>query len=127
MNVTDELRQTIRASIREHLSLLGDLERQRKYERDVPIADVPAELFCVWFDDIYHSESPAHRGAFTLRELRALEEFSAHFDRVHSSLGDVHGVADLHARVEWTQLSVAAAKLCGEIPDALPNQPLQRT
>ena len=127
MDITDALRATIRGAIREHLALLADLEAQRRYECDVPIAAVPAELVCIWFDEIYHPESPAHQAAFTSSELKALEGFSALFDSVNSSLGELQSVVELQAREEWTQLSVAAEKLLCEIPDALPNPTLQRT
>ena len=47
-----EARAAIRAEVLSHLELLASPELQARYERDVEIADVPAELVCVWFDDL---------------------------------------------------------------------------
>jgi hypothetical protein len=127
MEVTEELRRNIRSSIRDHLALLADLEEQRKYERNVPIANVPAELVCGWFDDSYIPDSPAHHAAFTLSERAALEDFSALFSPVADGLRNVREVADLHARREWLEVVAAAAILLRQIPEPLPNPALQRT
>ena len=62
----------LRAGILELLELLADAAAQERYEHNVPIADVPAELCCMWFDDLYHPDSPAFQAAFTVAELDAL-------------------------------------------------------
>jgi hypothetical protein len=126
MEVTEELCRNVRSSIRGHLALLADLEGQRQYERDVPIADVPAELFCIWFDDSYFSESPAHQQAFTPSELTALETFSAMLLSISTSVGEIRDVADLQARREWPRLAAAAAAVLQQIPEPLPDSALQR-
>jgi hypothetical protein len=41
-----------RQRITEVLQLLSSKEAQIEYQRDVPIADVSAELLCMWFDDL---------------------------------------------------------------------------
>ena len=43
------------------VQLIADVDRQKEYERSVPITDVLAELVCQWFDDCYHSESRLYR------------------------------------------------------------------
>ncbi len=108
----------VRSSIREHLALLANLEGQRQYERDVPIADVSAELFCIWFGDTYFPESPAHQQAFTPSELAALEAFSAMLLSISTSVGEIRDVADLQARREWPRLAAAAAAVLQQIPGA---------
>jgi hypothetical protein len=91
------------------LRLLSDLEAQIAYERDVPIADVPAELFCGWFDDLYHPDTDLLRSAFTARERLVLAAFHQKFEQVNDSLPEPLGrVADLHARAEWRALVRAA-------------------
>jgi hypothetical protein len=57
------------------LRLLASEEQQLAYERDVPIADVPAELCCMWFDDQYHPDDSFFCSCFTADELAALAEF----------------------------------------------------
>jgi hypothetical protein len=127
MNATEELRGSIRSRIREHLALLAAMDSQRRYRRDVPTADVPAELFCVWFDDIYHPESPAHQQAFTQPETVALEEFNALFDEVASILRDIRDLSTLQAHPEWIRVSKAAEVVLLEIPSTLPHPPSPRT
>ncbi len=43
-----ELAQTMRRNVREELHLLASREKQLEYQRNVPIAFVTAELFCMW-------------------------------------------------------------------------------
>ena len=105
-DLSDTLRQTIVGLIR----ILSCADAQVAYERDVPIAQVPAELVCMWFDDHYHPDSAAFLGAFTARERAALAAFHATFSRVRASLPDaIPTVASLHARPEWLALMRAAA------------------
>ncbi len=42
-----ELAQTIRRKVLEELHLLASREEQLEYQRNVPIAHVTAELFCI--------------------------------------------------------------------------------
>jgi hypothetical protein len=43
----------IRRRIVEHIDLLAHPSKQFEYEKNVPIADVPAELVCGFCDDLY--------------------------------------------------------------------------
>ena len=56
---------SVRAQVIEHIELLSLPSEQLEYERDVPIADVPAELVCGFCDDLYHPKSPEILLAFT--------------------------------------------------------------
>ena len=100
------------------LRLLGSPEAQLAYERDVPIANVPAELFCMWFDDLYHPASDLFEASFSPGERAILAEFHERFEEVADSLpGDFPQVADLHAHSEWQTLmrdAVATLKSLGE-------------
>lgn len=98
-----------RMSILDLLRLLSDSDRQIAYERDVPIASVPAELFCMWFDDQYHPESDLFTAAFTPRERAILAAFHQRFEAASDCLPqNFRSVADLHARAEWQSLMRAA-------------------
>ena len=44
----------LRCAIVSLLRTLGDPDAQLAYERDIPITCVPAELVCMWFDDLYN-------------------------------------------------------------------------
>lgn len=100
---------TLRLAIVAQLRLLASVAAQRAYERDVPFARVPAELACMWFDDLYHPDSEAFLGAFPARERLALADFHATFRGVLDAMPEAaHSVADLHARPEWAGLMRAA-------------------
>lgn len=102
--------KVIRDGIRDLVALLADAERQRVYERDVPIAHVPAELVCMWFDDLYHPDDPAFVRAFSTAELAALDEFNRIYRSVADELEPLPpSVADLHAHPAWSRVSPAAA------------------
>jgi hypothetical protein len=71
--------------VRELLALLASEDDQLAYERDVPIAQVPAELLCMWFNDTYHP-GPDWSSHFTNRELEALARFHGIYERLSERL-----------------------------------------
>ena len=102
--------QSFREQIVGLLRLLGNPEAQLAYERRVRIANVPAELFCMWFDDQYHPDTDVFRSSFLPRERLILAEFHQKFDSIARALpGEFETVAALHARSEWSRLMQAAA------------------
>ena len=105
----------VRAGILKLLELLGDAAAQERYEREVPIGNVPAELVCMWFDDSYLPESPAFRSAFTAAELRLLAEFNRFYDSRASSLPSSGGVRGLHRSNAWAEIMVEAAAVRARI------------
>jgi hypothetical protein len=107
---TDPAPDVIRDGIRDLLALLADPERQRAYERKVPIAHVPAELVCMWFDDLYHPDDAAFVRAFSTPELAALEEFNWAYRSVADELEPLAAsVGELHAHSAWGRVSPAAS------------------
>jgi hypothetical protein len=101
--------QLIRDGIRSLLALLADANAQRDYEVRVPIADVPAELFCMWFDDQYHPDDAGFRAAFSPEELSALAQFDTQYRTIGEELKPLPGsVVDLQAKPGWTRLLRAA-------------------
>jgi len=110
MKITDEFVANIRSSIREHLRLLADPVAQREYERNVPVADVPAELLCGWCDDVYHPASAAFQSAFSPRELAALAEFDNLFNAAAAELPDpLLRLRELQAHPAWGRVMSGAA------------------
>lgn len=111
-----EERNATRHTMLDLLRLLADPEAQRAYERNVPIAQVPAELFCMWFDDQYHPDSVTFQEAFDPVERAALARFHAVFSEVADRMPERIGrVAELHARREWPVVVQAAARVLAEI------------
>jgi len=110
MKITEEVVANTRSSILEHLALLADPEAQREYEQNVPIADVPAELMCGWFDDSYDPSSPAFEAAFSLRERRALAEFSDLLTSAEAQLPiPLPRFRDLQTHPAWGRVIAGAA------------------
>ena len=110
--------EPIRSSLLRLLDLIGDFEAQRAYEQDVPIANVPAELVCMWFDDAYHPDSEQHAKAFSARERKLLERFHMAYEKCADDLPCDNGVAVLQQSSQWIAVSQEAAKTAGEIRDA---------
>lgn len=110
--------EQIRSSIREILALLADTEQQSEYERNVPIADVPSELICMWFDDQYHPEDAMFHSSFSCAERQALAVFNADFavavDEL-KSLGIGWSVAWLHAQPAWARVVRGATSALGSL------------
>jgi hypothetical protein len=107
----------VRHAVRDHLGLLADLERQLDYERRVQIADVPAELFCGWFDDSYHPDSPLFRQAFAPGEREVLKRFTAVLDAASYEIGEVTGVDDLQSRPIWARVVLEAESALRHLPE----------
>lgn len=98
-----------RKVFRELLGLLSDPEEQRAYARDVPIANVPAELVCQWFDDHYHATSMSFNRAFSADERRALADFNLTFESRRSQLPDTGDIQVLQSSDAWASAMSAAA------------------
>lgn len=105
----------LRAGILELLALLGDAAAQERYQDSVPMADVPSELLCMWFDDAYLPDSPAFQAAFTATELDALAEFDRFYDSRAEALPSGGGVRSLHRSRAWTEIMAAAVAVRARI------------
>lgn len=105
----------------ELLQLLASEQKQLDYEKDVPIADVPAELLCMWFDDLYH---PALVEAqFSPNEAAALAKFNAIYEIESRKLPRSSGTIRIWlADPTWRRIMVAANQAlkeigCNSVPD----------
>jgi hypothetical protein len=103
---------SVRDAVLSELELLASLELQAKYERDVPVADVPAELVCGWFDDL---DMPASASSvFAGKDLESVRAFSDSFEKV---LKDLQGLslAELHANPRWLEIVENARSLLQQL------------
>ena len=103
----------IRSSIIEELALLSSGHAQLRYEQSVPTANIPAELVCGWFDDIYHPDTREFQQAFSRSELAALAGFSALFELQVSSMPDT--VRELVKLATWQQVMQQAREALSTI------------
>ena len=115
--MADSDTERIRSSLLGLLDLIGDFEAQRAYERNVPIANVPAELVSMWFDDAYQPDSEQHAKAFSAREQELLARFHAAYNECADDLPCDNGVSALHQSSQWIAVSRGAAKTAREIRD----------
>jgi hypothetical protein len=88
------------------LRLLSSPEAQREYQRSVPIADIPAELVNMWFDDLYHPDTDQFRATFQPIERKALAEFHDRYRSVVDHLP--RSLENLHSSAEWLLVVKAA-------------------
>jgi len=98
-----------RASIKEFLELLSSKEQQLKYKANVPIADVAAELVCMWFDDMYHPDTDLFKRSFTPKEISQLSTFNSVYDNLANKLPDT--LEGYHKSKEWAQIMKHAQQL----------------
>ena len=119
--MSDAHRDETRRLLHDLLLLLSDREAQRAYERDVPIANVPAELLSMWFDDIYHPSSDRFGAAFSDDERAELAAFNDSYRARADDLPTTGGVAALHGTPEWDEVveraSAALLRLGWETSD----------
>ncbi len=79
-----ELGHNIRLGLNGVLELWTSADEQLDYQRNVPIANVSAELFCQWCDDYYNEDNPIMLKEFSQIELEAYKEF----DKVICDISD---------------------------------------
>ena len=89
--MSDELGNNVRRGLLQTLELLASREEQLQYQRDVPIAYVTGELFCMWDD--YSAVASKNREYFSSffsdAELDAIEKVNATVDEVLRRVGQV--------------------------------------
>lgn len=90
------------------LTLLASKEEQARYQTEVPIANVPAELMCQWFNDHYHPEAEWFQEAFTGQERAILKEFNDYYAGRAKDLPDT--LPDLLQDPSWSEVVEKAAE-----------------
>ena len=83
--------------------MISDLEAQKSYETNVPIADVPSELVCSWFDDCWWPEDKEFLKLFTKREIEVLKEFNTYYDQKLKKI-PLSSLTDMHDSYQWQQV-----------------------
>ncbi len=90
--------------------MLADCGAQEEYERQVPIADVPAELLSMWFDDL----SP-DRPALSESDADIIRSFTEFYRARVTKLPNSGSVAALQRCREWNEITEEAAKALHEL------------
>jgi len=87
------------------LELISSEEKQLEYESRVPSADVPSELVCQWFDDIYHPDSELFCQCFSPEQLDALRMFNDFYGKRTDYLPDpAEGLRAYHESAIWKEI-----------------------
>lgn len=101
----------------ELLTLISSFDEQLKYEKSVPIANVPAELICMWFDDFYHLTDDFKK-EFSSKELDALSEFNTFYDDNLPFLLELKNeLKEFHNSSVWKEISKEAKKTLKMLKD----------
>lgn len=96
----------------EVLELIASREQQLQYQRDVPIAQVSAELFNMW-DDIFDAEflNDEFSAAFSAEEIQTMRLFDGELNKICSRLPrSLPSIEKFILTPQWEQLSQAANK-----------------
>ncbi len=113
----DDKSKQYRMHVIEEIELLASPPEQMKYEREVPIANVPAELICGFADDLYHPKSELFLNAFTEQEQKSLAELYSKICVASDAFSehDCHSVADIQKLQEWRTVIAFAKTLLAEL------------
>lgn len=87
------------------LRLIADPSAQLDYEQRVPFANVPAELVCMWFDDLGFSD-----GRIPDALPAEIREFTSFYDTRVSAIPDSGDVKGLHECSSWMEVVAEARK-----------------
>ena len=91
----------------EILQLIASEQKQLEYEKTVPIADVPSELLCMWFDDLYHPGSV--EAQFDSKDAQALAQFNDFYGAETKRLPPSRGtIRTWLADPTWRKIMAAA-------------------
>jgi hypothetical protein len=105
--------QEFRASMQELLELIASKEQQLAYQTNVPIADVAAELLCMWFDDMFHPDTDLFQSSFSQKEIEQLSSFNKSYDILAKKLPGT--LEEYHKNKEWSQIMEQAHKTLANI------------
>jgi len=102
-------RMSVREAIIAEIELLSLPSKQLEYEKNVPVANVPAELICGFCDDLYAPKSEQILSLFTADELKGL----AHLYGVLCEAGsiDAGSVSELLKHEKWRAVVTVAKGL----------------
>jgi hypothetical protein len=100
---------SLRQSIIDEIDLLAHPSKQLQYEKDVPSADVYAELLCGFCDDLYHPKSEEMLSQFTEDELKGLAHL---YGLLREAVGlKTHSVIELVKHPKWRAMVAVAKEL----------------
>jgi len=100
-----------RKSIIDFIKLISSPQKQFEYEKNVPVANVPSELICMWFDDLYHPNTDLFLNSFNAQEIEALSLFNELYDLRVKNITSSDGVKGLQINNSWLEVQSHASTL----------------
>jgi hypothetical protein len=107
-----------RNNIFDLLKLISSSQRQFDYENKVPVANVPAELICMWFDDLYQPTSDLFLRSFNENEVADLSQFNEFFNARVNAISMNNGVLGLQNDSNWLEVQFYASALLKKYDDS---------
>ena len=95
-------------------TLIGVLSTFAKIEWQLTLEYSPGELYCQWFDDVYHPDTDIWRIAFSETERHALASFTATL-LCHTCNIDRRGLNELLGTKSWNDIIVSANEALNDI------------
>ena len=93
------------------IDLWSSKESQLDYQKEVPIAQVSAELFCQW-EDFYYSDSNDFKQAFDKKELEILSDFDkALKDTADKTSQNPPSIEEFIQTEEWIEMNKKAIEI----------------
>lgn len=105
-----ELKKNYRNEVFGVLKLISSEEEQLEYQKEVPIADVSAELFCLW-DSCYQLplNQDWYQEIFSENEFEILKKFDMTFESICKKTStDLTYITEFIKTKEWAELALAA-------------------
>ncbi|MBX7131932.1 MAG: hypothetical protein K1X67_04550 [Fimbriimonadaceae bacterium] len=109
------LAQRVRNGLICYFEIVSSYEEQRAYERNVPIANVPAEVICMWEDSVDGDHLDWFtEPAFSPSERAAIREFHAVWKGViEDTPQSLLALSELIGTEPWERLRLAAEAALG--------------
>jgi hypothetical protein len=114
METEDDIKES-RQVFSSLLQLIADFKSQVDYQREVPIANVPAELVCMWFDDHYHPEREWFKESFAEEERKLMADFNEYYEKRVDHLPHTHDVLELQISTVWQEIAEKAKDVWAKI------------
>ncbi len=111
----------VRKTVKGVISTFANLGQQLAYQEALPSINIPGELYCQWFDDVYHPDVEMWRSIFSDRERRCFDAL-AQILRRHEELLVGRKLSDVLLTKEWSEINELAARALETMTDQLNDE-----
>jgi len=112
-----EISKNIRNLIIEALIMISSKDLQLSYQKKVQVADVSAEIFCLW-EDSYSLNGDIFRQGFSKSETNSLKKFNSIFEEVcDASPEELPTINEVVKTEYWKKYSEGACEALKVFPE----------